>query len=354
MKIGMFHLDLPSPGSKPGGVAVFVDRLAASFAASGLDVEVISLSEPPANAPYKHRQIFKGVPALRARRFCVLYVLPFVLNFVKFANYDVLHLHGSDWFFARRGVPTVRTFYGSSLWEARSATSFRRKLSLYSIYPLEHVARYLCNVSLGLGIEASKLYNTDGIAKLFAPSCWFYPGLKTEYPSFVFIGTWHGRKRGQFLHDLFLRDILPRIPGARLFMAADNVPLSNAVVDLDNPSNETLAQVIRQSWALLSASTYEGFGIPYLEALMSGTAVVTTRNSGAEYVLEGGRYGVIAEDVDYSEGVIQLVQRPAVREQYELAGLRRAAEFSEEQVIAEHLSYYERAIARFGKAAVVN
>jgi glycosyltransferase involved in cell wall biosynthesis len=87
---------------------------------------------------------------------------------------------------------------------------------------------------------------------------------------------------------------------------------------------------------------------------MCGTAVVTTRNSGADYVLEGGLYGVIAEDSDYSEGVVRLAQKPAVRRQYELAGLRRAAEFSEERVIAEHVSYYKRAIARFGKAAVVN
>jgi len=350
----MFHIDLPSPGRKPGGVAVFVDRLAASLAMSGVDVEVISLSEPPANAPYKHRQIFKGFPALQARRSCVLYILPIMLNFVKFADYDVLHLHGSDWFFVHRRVPSVRTFYGSSLWEARSATNLRRKLSLYSIYPLEHVARYLCNFSLGLGVEASKIYRTDGIAKLFAPGGRFFPGVKTESPSFVFIGTWHGRKRGQFLHDLFLREILPRIPGAILFMAADLVPASDSVIDLNNPSNETLAQVVRQSWALLSASTYEGFGIPYLEALMCGTAVVTTRNSGADYVLEGGLYGVIAEDSDYSEGVVRLAQKPAVRRQYELAGLRRAAEFSEERVIAEHVSYYKRAIARFGKAAVVN
>ncbi len=137
-------------------------------------------------------------------------------------------------------------------------------------------------------------------------------------------------------------------------MPADIVPASDSVVDLNNPSNETLAQVVRQSWALLSAGGYEGFGIPYLAALMCGTAVVTTRNSGAEYVLEGGLYGVIAKDSDDSEGVVRLAQKPAVRWQYELTDLRTAAEFSEEQAIAEHVSCYERAIARFGKTAVEN
>jgi glycosyltransferase involved in cell wall biosynthesis len=347
MKIGMFHLNLPAPGSKPGGVAVFVDRLAASLAISGYDVEVVSLSAPPANAPYRHRQIFKRFPTLQARRFCVLYVLPFMLNFVNFADYDVLHLHGSDWFFARRGVPSVRTFYGSSLWEARSATSLRRRLSLYSIYPLEHLARYFCDVSLGLGAEAARIYHADGIAKLFAPGNRFYPGVKTESPSFIFIGTWEGRKRGKFVHDLFQRQILPRHPDAVLLMAADFVPKTESVRDLGAPADDVLAGFIRQSWALLSASTYEGFGIPYLEALLSGTAVVTTRNSGADDVLDGGKFGVVAGDDDFGAKLLDLVADGDARREYQRAGLARAEAFSEASVVAAHLSWYKKAIERF-------
>jgi glycosyltransferase involved in cell wall biosynthesis len=196
-------------------------------------------------------------------------------------------------------------------------------------------------------MEASQLLNTDGVAKLFAPSGRFYPGSKTELPTFIFIGTWEGRKRGKFVAECFTRFIAPLYPEARLFMACDYVPLSSFLIALDNPSEEILAKVLRESWALLSASTYEGFGIPYLEALMSGTAVITTKNSGATYVLEGGKYGCIVEDDDFSNQIIELIRKPSLREAYENNGLKRASDFAEAKVITEHLQQYQTAIGRF-------
>jgi glycosyltransferase involved in cell wall biosynthesis len=346
LKIGMFHLDLPAPGAKPGGVAVFVDRLASALALAGEEVEVVSLSAAPAGAGYRHRRIFTAWPALRRRRFLVLYVLPLLLNFVGFRRYDVVHLHGGDWFWLARGVATVRTFYGSALWEARAARGLARKLSLYSVYPLEHLAGRLADVTLGLGEQTAEIYRTDGIARLFAPAARFYPGEKTAAPSFVFIGTWGGRKRGRFVHEVFTREVLPQVPDAVLYMAADFVPAGAGVVHLPSPTDEALAAVVRRCWVLLSASTYEGFGLPYLEALMSGTVVLTTANAGAAAVLQDGGCGMIVPAGGFGPAAVRLAREPGLRAGYAAAGLSRAAAFAEAGVVAEQLASYRLAISR--------
>ena len=349
MRIGFFHSTLPEEGRKVGGVEVFVDRLATSLANAGHDVEVLSLTGGAPNRPYRHRQILRDHPILLRNRFLFLFILPIILNWKILERYDVLHFHGSDWFYFNRRFPTMRTLHGSALWEARTALNWKRKLSQYLIYPLEHLSRRLADVSTAVGVEAASLYRSDGISKLFVPRETFFPGQKTPYPSCVFIGGWGGRKRGAFVADYFQRQVVPRFPEAVLYMACDNVPESNNIVDLRNPGTDRLAEVVRRSWVLLSASTYEGFGIPYLEALISGTCVVTTRNSGAEYVLADGRYGKIVQDVDFGATLVTIIQDTSTRLRFEEAGLLRAQEFSEQIVVEEHLAYYRLAIERFQK-----
>jgi glycosyltransferase involved in cell wall biosynthesis len=347
LRIGVFHTTLPAAGRKLGGVEVFVDRLVAQLCDLGHDVEAISLTPPPVWAKYRHRLLFARFPGLHSSRLLRLFVMPFLLNFQRFDDYDVVHFHGDDWFFVFRRVATVRTLNGSALWEARTATSKKRKILQYIIYPLEQISVRLCDVSLALGSEAAALYRTDDIANLFVANSVFFPGQKTALPSFIYIGLWEGRKRGRFVAERFLEEVLPAIPAAKLFMVCDFVPSHASIINLGAPGQAELAAVVRESWALLSASTYEGFGIPYLEALASGTAVISTTNSGARYVLNDGEFGMISSDKDFGRHVVAMAESAALREDFERRGLLRAARFSEQVVVDEHLAHYRLAVARF-------
>ncbi len=346
MKIGIFHATLPSAGRKLGGVEVFVHRLASALVSAKCDVEVISLTEPPPEAVYKHRQLFQRFPSLKNNQMLRLGLLPALLNFSGFGRYDVVHLHGDDWFYVARNIATVRTFHGSAIFESRSAKTLKRKLAQRMVYPLERFAGLLADVVLAVGTEASRIYHADGVDKPLVSALQFHPGEKTPEPSFVFVGLWKGRKRGEFVAERFSNEILPNLPDAKLYMACDFVPKAKGIVDLNHPSDAVLAKTIREAWALLSASTYEGFGIPYLEAISSGTVVVTTPNSGAEYVLENGKYGLIVPDERYSETVLKIARDRALRQNYESLALSRAADFSENQVIAEHIAFYRAAIEK--------
>lgn len=345
MTIALFHTTLPEPDRKPGGVEVAVHRLASALAArSAHEVTVFSLTDAPADAPYRHVRLFERHPWLRTRRAARLLLLPVLLNRLDLRAFDVVHLHGDDWFYLRRTAPTVRTLHGSALEEARAATSAKRRMAQYAVYPLEHLSTRLATVPLAVGPRTASIYGIGTLADNGVDLSVFYPGRKTPAPSVLFVGTWEGRKRGRFLYEAFVRDVLPRVPNATLTFVADVCPEHPRVVPLRFPDDETLARLYRESWVFAYPSTYEGFGIPYLEALASGTAVVCSPNDGARYVLGDSSPGAIVADDAFADRLTTLLLDADARRQVQTGGLARARTLSWDAVADRHLDAYRRAI----------
>jgi phosphatidyl-myo-inositol alpha-mannosyltransferase len=344
MKVALFHATLPEQGRKLGGVEIAVHRLANALAATeGIDVKVYSLSDAPAGAMYQHRRLYARLPWLRKNHLARVLILPFLLNFVLFDTSNVMHFHGDDWFFLRRRVPTVRTFHGSALFEARAA-GWSRKVEWYCVYLFEILARRLCRVSIAIGRSTAVIYGSAHLMDNGVDTKLFRPGVKTKHPQIIYIGAWEGRKRGRFLFDLFVREILPAFPDARLCMVADYCPEHHGVVVRRFPSDEDLARYLRESWVFAYPSLYEGFGIAYLEALASGTAVLTSPNEGARHVLQEGLYGSIAEDAHFANRLQELLASEKERSEYARVGRERAAQFSWEGIAARHKAIYREAL----------
>jgi phosphatidyl-myo-inositol alpha-mannosyltransferase len=339
MKIAFFSTSLPEPHRKPGGVDVHVQRLADRLAARGHELDLYTYSPAVSEARYRHVQL--RFPALRYRRIARLTAVPLLLNGLR-PQADVLHLHGDDWFYVTRRLPTVRTFYGSALSEARSAERLRRRVSSRLTFGLEVLASRLATASYDIAPGTGRAYATRGT---LPPAIDISPGGggKAERPTIAFIGTWDGRKRGRLLAEVFAREVQPVVPDARLVMVSDRVQPAAGVEHLVRPSDQELAAVVKEAWVLCVPSTYEGFGIPYIEAMAAGTPVVATPNPGARYVLDDGGAGLLATDEELGAALVRTLLDPDLRASLADEGRLRVSEFAWDRVLSAHERAYEEA-----------
>jgi len=345
LRIAMFHSTLPETGRKVGGVEVFVHRLANRLVDRGHEVTMVTFGTRPADARYG--LVSAGPAWCAATRAARLSLGPIALNRLCLGDCQVLHLHGDDWFMLRRTLATVRTFYGSALFEARTATSHRRQLVQAAVYPLEVIASRLATLSYDIGSELPRGYRINGSLALAVgdsrPPC---VNARTRHPTVLFVGTWEGRKRGAFLADCFAREVLPRHPDATLLMVSDRCVEQPGIEWARFPSDEELVVLYESAWLFCSASTYEGFGMPYLEAMTHGLPVVATPNRGAEMVLRGGA-GALVSDAELGRTLAALLDDTDERSRLAAAGSARAKRFSWARVLSEHEAAYEQAMGLF-------
>ncbi len=344
MRIGMFSTTLPETHLKPGGVDVLIERLCNQLVTRGHTVRMHSFSPAPSGFRADHVKLepdrWRRSPPFR------MAVAPLIFSRMNVSDLDVVHLHGEDWFYARRSIPTIRTFYGSARAEARTATSIRRRASQSLFFGLEVLASRLATATYGLIPGDGRVYRTVG-----ALGCGIdmAPDASTERhpaPAILFVGTWSGRKRGHLVADAFAEHVLPSNPDAELWMVSDEAPATPGVTHFSRPSDAEITRLYQRAWVFCLPSSYEGFGIPYLEAMAAGTAVVATPNPGAEHLLAQGRYGRIVEDGQIGVALAELIDDGDLRAALGDLGRERAKAFSWDRVVAAHEAAYADAIAR--------
>jgi glycosyltransferase involved in cell wall biosynthesis len=101
-----------------------------------------------------------------------------------------------------------------------------------------------------------------------------------------------------------------------------------------NVSDEQLAQLYRDAVALVFPSLYEGFGLPIVEAMACGTAVITADATSTGEI--AGRDNALLVDPHDTDALAQAMDRVAedapLRERLAQRGALRAREFSWERV----------------------
>ena len=106
-------------------------------------------------------------------------------------------------------------------------------------------------------------------------------------------------------------------------------------------SDETLASLYRLAAVFVFPSLYEGFGLPPLEAMASGTPVVTSNVSSLPEVAGDAAVLVDPYDaVDIKDGIKRVLTDPALAAEMRRKGLLRAREFSWERSVARTLEIY--------------
>lgn len=132
-----------------------------------------------------------------------------------------------------------------------------------------------------------------------------------------------------------------RRPDAELAQRFPGLDLKR-VQRLPQVSREDLAQLYRQADAFLFPSTYEGFGLPVLEAMASGTPVIASNASSVPEV--AGDAALLLDPADvaqWARAVAQVLGDESLRQRLVAAGLRRAGQFTWEAMALQTLAVYE-------------
>lgn len=345
LRIGMYTPTLPVGSGKKGGVEAGVHRLAQALTRRGI-VEVTCFGSPdrPSDALYRHRRTLGRLNrSLLARMF----LGPLALNFVDLRDYDVVHFNGDDWFYLGLGKSTVRTYHGTALSEARMAATLKRRLFMYLAYGLERLSARLRPVRISIGSDSEQIYRTTDMIGHIVELDRFAPRDKFDHPAICYIGLWKGRKRGAFVYETFLNTVLPACPEAILYMVSDECPLHPSVQHLPRLDDDQLADLLARCWVFAYPSSYEGFGIPYVEAMASGTMVIASPNPGAlDQLGDDQRFGQICDDADFGPAVVAALRDDGLRADYARRGLDRARNFSADVIAARYEAVYRAAAER--------
>lgn len=170
---------------------------------------------------------------------------------------------------------------------------------------------------LGLGtLEPRK--NFTGLIAAFAQS----PVRETHH--LVIAGG-----KGWLYDDIFA--------AAQTSPVADRIHLVGFVADEDLPALYSLAGIFAYP------SHYEGFGIPVIEAMACGTAVVCANNSCLPEVAGDAALQVTATDTPaLAEALAQLANNPELRAQAIQEGFRQARKFTWRAAAERLLAVYQR------------
>jgi glycosyltransferase involved in cell wall biosynthesis len=257
----------------------------------------------------------------------------------RYAEFDVVVAHGDSLLLWLLGKPVLRVMHGSARGEARSARSWGRWALQYGVYAQElaTAAWQRGVVAVSENTRVDNRYVSHVIPHGVDRRVFFAaPGSKSTEPSVLFVGTLDGRKRGRVLLDLFSTIVRAAHPTATLAVVGERGPERPGVVYHTGVSDDELVELYQRSWVYASPSTYEGFGLPYLEAMACGTVVVATRNPGSLEVLGDGEYGLLPDDDAFGATVARVLGDEAERMAVAARGLQRASEFSLDAMLAHY------------------
>jgi glycosyltransferase involved in cell wall biosynthesis len=167
----------------------------------------------------------------------------------------------------------------------------------------------------------------------------FRPGqAKSEQPNILFVGIVNSRKRGQLVIDAFENQVLPEFPDATLNIVRDSLKLSNPAIRVHGsiPTQQLIRQY-QENWLVVLPSSYEGFGLPYVEGMACGTPVIATSNPGARFVLDHGKFGMIVDEDILGREICKVLGTHDIRTHYINQGLVRASDFSIKSVADSYL-----------------
>ena len=121
--------------------------------------------------------------------------------------------------------------------------------------------------------------------------------------------------------------------------------LSNRIIFTGFVKEEFLPWLYREALALIYVSHYEGFGLPLLEAMSSGTPVIFGNNSSMPEIVFDSGYPVNAERVEeISEAIRKVINDPIELKKKSVEALAQSNNFTWQRTAILTMSLYKKII----------
>ncbi|HEY6360069.1 MAG TPA: glycosyltransferase family 1 protein [Vicinamibacterales bacterium] len=273
------------------------------------------------------------------------------------------------------GVPVVLTIHDVSYARHPEWYPYRRDWARRAFYRRSaRAASHVITVSLFSASEITAAYHIPssritvaplGVGAAFAHANMAHagelpPGITGPY--LLHVGDVHERRNLTVVVDallaarrhfgavaalsLVLAGVDRGVGDALRAMAAE-ADAPDAVALLGHVSEERLQTLYRGAAALVYPSLYEGFGLPVLEAMASGTPVIASRAASMPEVL--GDAGILLDPLDVNEwagAIVKVVNDEHMRERMRHAGRARASTFTWERTARATLAVYHRVVRK--------
>jgi glycosyltransferase involved in cell wall biosynthesis len=124
----------------------------------------------------------------------------------------------------------------------------------------------------------------------------------------------------------------------------DDLGLNNVVKILGPISEPEKIKYLDWCDILVLPSYYEAFGIPLIEAMARGKAVVATRTVGSKSLVKHGETGFLVKIGDshsIAEVIVRFLRDPELKYQMGKEALKQASNFRIDNMIERHIRLYE-------------
>src|SRR5882672_1854757 len=365
LRIGFDGRAFSSPAA---GIRRYSTELVRALVGLGEPLEVVALGGDPARVPQGLERFSEsthpptnagwtliGLPRTASRaRVSVIHAPAYTAPFwagvpVVLTIHDVSYETHPEWYPYRRDW-LRRYFY------RRSATAAARVLTVSAFSASEITAAY--------GIPPSRITVTPlGVHGTFGAGD---PNLPLDLPANVtepfllHVGDIHERRNLPMLVDALLeaRRHFGAAAAISLVLAGVDRGVSDglcamaseagspeAVVALGPVSEDRVHALYRGATALVYPSLYEGFGLPLIEAMATGTPVLASHEASIPEVLGGAGLLLDPRDVSaWREAIIRIVNDEALRGDLRARGLARAATFTWQRTARLTLNVYREAV----------
>ncbi|HZZ43935.1 MAG TPA: glycosyltransferase family 1 protein [Tepidisphaeraceae bacterium] len=286
-----------------------------------VDPERFELVECNINPRHQYRRIIweqTHLPGILNRHRLDVVHFPYSAYPIRYRGKCVVSLHDTTRFVAPRGVPRAQIWY-------RRVMEERLRDRGHHVIAVSHADAAILQQHLGLpDQQMSVVYH--GVSDQF----------RVERP---FEGTrdyllWVGRpyehKRLDTLIEAY-EMMTSNAPKLRLIGINDASRFSvGANVSVEKGVNHTdLAGIYQRALALVFPSSYESFGLPALEAMASGTAVICSDIPAFRELFSGAaEFTKVADAGTLAQGIEKIIKNPALRCEMELKGIELAREFT--------------------------